>query len=118
MLLIATSLRHFPIPGNPEAPRPIRRCGGEEFGIFNAIEQEKKKLFEDNLLFWKMILLFAVSEYVRVAMERRGKIWFALEQPASPPPYNKEVVSIWDALEWKAVAKKFDLHELTYNQKI
>jgi hypothetical protein len=32
-------LRHFPIPGNPEAPRPIRRWGGEEFGIFDATKE-------------------------------------------------------------------------------
>ena len=110
-------LRHFPIPGNPEAPRPIRRWGGEEFGIFDATEEEREKLFEDDLLFWRMVLLFVVSEYVRVAMEKEGKTWFALEQPASPRQYNEDVVSIWDTPQWKAIAKEFDLHELTYNQK-
>eukprot|EP00435_Cladocopium_sp_Y103_P016796 s584_g4.t1 len=110
-------LRHFPVPGRPMAPRPIRRWGGEEFGIVDATEDEKKKLFEDDLLLWRMVLLYAVSEYVRVAMEREGKIWFAMEQPASPRQYNEDVVSIWDTKEWKAIAKEFDLHELTYNQK-
>ena len=50
-------------------------------------------------------------------MELEGKTWFALEQPASPRQYNEDVVSMWDTPEWKAIAKEFDLHELTYNQK-
>ena len=36
-------LRHFPVPG-PDPPRPIRRWGGEEFGIEEATQEEKQKL--------------------------------------------------------------------------
>ena len=31
--------------------------------------------------------------------------------------HNEDVVSMWDTPQWKAIAKEFDLQELTYNQK-
>ena len=51
-------LRHIPIPGQPSAPRPIRRWGGEEFGIHDATEEEKQKLHEDDVLMWRFWFLF------------------------------------------------------------
>lgn len=60
-------LRHIPIPGQPSAPRPIRRWGGEEFGIHDATEEEKQKLHEDDVLMWRFWFLYMVAVYMRRA---------------------------------------------------
>ena len=109
-------LRHVPIPGQPNAPRPIRRWGGEEFGVKEATEEEIQKLHEDDIMMWRCIFLFMLSTYMRRARKLDDWVAFGLEQPASPREYMPEVVSFWDTQEWKAIAKEFALEEITFKQ--
>ena len=109
-------LRHVPIPGQPNAPRPIRRWGGEEFGVKEATEEEIQKLHEDDIMMWRCIFLFMLSTYMRRARKLDDWVAFGLEQPASPRDYMPEVVSFWDTQEWKAIASEFALEEITFKQ--
>lgn len=61
-------LRQYPGPG-PEAPRPIRRWDGEEFGIQEATPEEKNKLKEDDVLLWRRVFLGMVATYLRAARQ-------------------------------------------------
>ena len=76
-------LRHIPVPGQPSAPRPIRRWGGEEFGIHDATEEEKQKLHDDDVLMWRTIFLYMVASYMRRVRNISVPVMFSLEQPAS-----------------------------------
>ena len=42
-------LRHYPKEG---APRPVRKWGGEEFGLNDLTKEEKKQVTEDDILLW------------------------------------------------------------------
>ena len=109
-------LRHVPVPGQPDAPRPIRRWGGEEFGIADATEEEIQKLHEDDVMMWRCIFLFMLSTYMRRARQMSDWVAFGLEQPASPKDYMPEGVSFWDTQEWKAISEEFELEEITFKQ--
>lgn len=111
-------LRHVPVPGQPNAPRPIRRWGGEEFGIKDATEEELQKLHEDDIMMWRCIFLFMLSTYMRRARGLNDWVAFGLAQPASPKDYMHEVVSFWDTKEWKSIAKEFALEETLFKQGI
>lgn len=108
-------LRHIPVPGNPNAPRPVRRWGGEEFGIEDAMEEEQKKLHDDDILMWRCVFLYMVTACMRRARKIDAEVVFALEQPASPHDFMPEVVSWWDTKEWKDLAKEFSFEETTFN---
>ena len=74
-------LRHYYIEGGP---RPIRSWGGGEFGDPDVTNEERKQLEEDDLLMWRMIVLFIIADEVHKtqAPNCRGgeeKIWFGLE---------------------------------------
>ena len=73
-------LRHYPIPDDPNAPRPIRRWNGEEYGIKEATEEEKEKLHEDDLLLWRMIFLHMVNVYNKKARKVGSDSKFLLAQ--------------------------------------
>ena len=109
-------LRHRPIPGNPDAPRPIRRWGGEEYGIAEATDEELKKIQDDDVLAWRQVFLFMVATYVRRARGITAKVGFVFEQPAAPE-YEKEVVSWWLTPEWKKIKEEFGLSETHVNQR-
>ena len=109
-------LRHIPVPGQPSAPRPIRRWGGEEFGIHDATEEEKQKLHDDDVLMWRTIFLYMVASYMRRVRNISAPVMFSLEQPASPCSYMPEVVSWWETDEWKRLAQEFAFEECTFNQ--
>ena len=109
-------LRHYPVEGEMP-PRPIRRWGGEENGIKEATEEEKRKIQEDDILLWRMVFLQMVSTYMRRARGISKEPAFALEQPASPKAYKPEVVSFWDTEEWKMLQKEFQWNETTFHQK-
>ena len=110
-------LRHRPVPGQPDAPRPVRSWEeGQEYGLKNMTEEERVKVQQDDILLWRMIFLFIVGSYVKQAMDDKSKVGFLLEQPASPRDYMPEVVSLWDQRDWKEVSKEFNLEELTVNQ--
>lgn len=109
-------LRHRPIATNPAAPRPIRRWGGEEYGITDATLEEKKILTEDDILLWRMMVLYMVAEYSRKARMIPHPTHFGLEQPASPRDHSPEVVSFWDTEEWNQLKKEFGWKEVHFDQ--
>ena len=108
-------LRHIPIPGDASAPRPIRRWGGEEYGIKDITEAEKKMLQADDILMWRVIFLYVVASSMAKA-RRLPEVLFTMEQPASPRAYNSDVVSWWDTKEWKKVKEAFRFQEETLEQ--
>ena len=109
-------LRHIPIPGQPSAPRPIRRWGGEEFGIHDATEDEKQKLHEDDILMWRFWFLYMVAVYMRRARKVEAEVTVSLEQPATLKEFMPEVVSWWDTKEWAELAREFSFEESTFKQ--
>ena len=109
-------LRHYPIPGQPDAPRPLRQWGDFEFGIPDANDQEKMILFEDDLMLWRMVFLFMVGTYYRRARQISTPIGFLVEQPASPHEYVPEVVSLWRTDQWAKIKEEFNFHETTFQQ--
>lgn len=109
-------LRHRPGDGeNP--PRPVRRWGGEEFGIEDATEEEKEKLKVDDILMWRMLFLGMLINYLRQARGINEDLPFSVEQPASPKDYNPEVVSFWNTSEWEDLKREFGWFETTFNQR-
>ena len=109
-------LRHRPIPSNPSAPRPVRRWGGEEYGIHEMTSEERKIVVEDDILLWRMIVIYMVSEYARKARGIPRETQFGLEQPSSPKDYAPEVVSFWDTKEWIELKKEFQWSEFHFDQ--
>ena len=110
-------LRHRPVPGQPNAPRPVRSWeDGQEYGLKTMTEQERIKVQQDDVLLWRMIFLYMVGSYVKQASDEKAKVGFVLEQPASPKDYMPKVVSLWDQQDWKELSKEFGLEELTVNQ--
>eukprot|EP00435_Cladocopium_sp_Y103_P030730 s947_g7.t1 len=109
-------LRHRPIEGRPDAPRPIRQWGGGEFGKAGLTEVEEKIIEEDDVLLWRMVFLYMISHYVAKARGIDQRVHFSLEQPASPKQYNKDVVSFWDTKEWAGLKKEFGFKEETFEQ--
>ena len=108
-------LRNYPT-GKPNCPRPVRRWGGEEFGIKEATSQEKDMLLEDDVLLFRAIVLFLVCTYVRRAKGISDPTRFLMERPSSPKAYAPQTVSWWDTEEWKLLQKEFDLQETHFNQ--
>ena len=80
-------LRHRPIPGVPDAPRPLREWGGQEHGKIDLSDQERQLLQDDDVLLWRMVFLVMVGTYLRQAKNVKQDIGFSLEQPASPKAY-------------------------------
>ena len=60
-------LRHRPIEGRPDAPRPVREWGGGEYGKSDLTPAEVKIVQEDDVLLWRMVFLFMVSHYMAKA---------------------------------------------------
>ena len=100
-------LRHRPIPGSPNADRPVRAWNGEEFGRRDLSPDEKAMVLEDDTLMMRMIVLFLVSSYVKRAENLASDPWLLLEQPADPVAKNEEVVS------WR---REFGFQEVSFDQ--
>ena len=110
-------LRHFPIEGQKECPRPVRSWKDQqEYGLHDLSEEEKKKVREDDIMLWRMIFLFMISTYARRAQGSPTVVRFLLEQPASPKERMPDCVSLWDQQEWKDIAEEFDLIHFHINQ--
>ena len=89
-------LRHFPIEGQKECPRPVRSWKDQQiYGLHELTEQERKKVQEDDIMLWRMIFLFMISTYVRRAKGDKFVVRFLLEQPASPKERMPDCVSLW-----------------------
>eukprot|EP00438_Fugacium_kawagutii_P029730 Skav214785 [mRNA] locus=scaffold1820:35141:42466:+ [translate_table: standard] len=109
-------LRHRPISGVPDAPRPIRSWGGGEYGIEGLTVEETRIIYEDDILLWRMWFLFIVAHHVGKARGVPQNVVISMEHPASPREYQPEVVSWWDTKEWKKLKSFYDLFECTFNQ--
>lgn len=111
-------LRHRPIEGRDDYPRPVRSWEDDQiYGLHSLDPGELKKVQEDDVMLWRMIFLYMVATYVNQASpEPRQLIGFLLEQPASPKQYQPECVSLWDQPDWKKVAEEFQLQHCTLNQ--
>ena len=109
-------LRHYPIEGNPQAPRPVRNWGGGEFGSKHLTHQERQQVIEDDLLLWRMIFIYMVATFAARARGELQDPLFSLEQPASPKQYMPEVVSFWDTEEWRRLKEEFSFTEETFEQ--
>ena len=106
-------LRHYPKEG---APRPVRKWGGEEFGLNDLTKEEKKQVTEDDILLWRFLFLWMVASYLRAAKQVQRQVALLLEQPATPRKYMPECVSFWDTSEWKSLREEFGLDETTFCQ--
>eukprot|EP00434_Breviolum_minutum_P029251 symbB.v1.2.025873.t1/scaffold2543.1/size76562/5 len=110
-------LRHFPIAGQTDYPRPVRSWkDGQQYGLHDLTDEERLKVQNDDIMMWRMITLFIVASYVRRAAGISKKVGFAMEQPASSKDQVPECVSIWDQPDWKRIKEEFDLEELKLNQ--
>eukprot|EP00435_Cladocopium_sp_Y103_P026293 s3759_g6.t1 len=109
-------LRHFPIPDQPNCPRPLRAWGEGEYGISGLTPDEIAILHDDDVLLWRMIFLAMISNYIKDARRDSKPVVFALEQPASPKNYMPETVSFWDTMEWAELKKEFGWEETTFQQ--
>ena len=79
--------------------------------------EEKQKLFEDDLLLWRMVFLAIVSKQLKEARKIPREMLFSVEQPASPKDYMPEVVSFWDTEQWKKLKETMRWDEVTFHQK-
>ena len=106
-------LRHLPVNGGT-GPRPLRAWDGEEFGKRDLNMNEKEQVEGDDILMWRFLLLYVVSDTVRkVKEEKPTKL--LMEQPADLPTWP-EVVTIWRTKEWRMLEKIHGLDLQTFNQ--
>ena len=77
-------LRHYPFPAG--RPRPIRAWGGEEHGLKQLDEDERRMIMEDDVMLWRMIYLYMISNYIKKAREKPTDTVLLIEQPASTWP--------------------------------
>ncbi len=109
-------LRHYRVSSEEHGPRPLRRWGGEEFGLVDLNDEEKKKVMEDDILLWRGLFLYVISVHVRRSLEEKKRdVILAVEQPATPE-YVPETVSLWKTDEWLRMEKAYGLHTQTFNQ--
>ena len=110
-------LRHYPIPDLPGGgPRPLRGMAREEQFGFEYLEPwERKQVVEDDVMMWRMIMLYLVAD--EVAMRKREEpVGFLVEQPADPSHYQPECVSWWRTPQWRGLREDKWLLEVTFNQ--
>ena len=110
-------LRHYPVEGvEGGGPRPLRAWGGEEFGKRDLTPSEAHLVWEDDVLLWRMMMIYIVAEEVnKVEPGKKKMIGFGIEQPAYPE-YMPEVVSLWKTSQWMKMKEMYGLEEVTFNQ--
>eukprot|EP00438_Fugacium_kawagutii_P024973 Skav217964 [mRNA] locus=scaffold3450:124613:131011:+ [translate_table: standard] len=106
-------LRHIEVPGVPDMPRPVRSWE-EQFGMTDISAAEKEKVREDDILLFRYLLLFVISEEVRKVLKRVQKVAFGVEQPS--PPKNPEVVTFWKTPQWKMMRRLYGMDQQNFNQ--
>ena len=109
-------LRHFQVPGM-KLPRPVRAWEEDQtFGLKDLTQHEKDQVETDDVLMWRFLMLFAISDLVRGAEgSDEEPIPLLLEQPAEPID-KEEVVSFWRTKEWKDFEKLYKLRRQTFDQ--
>ena len=106
-------LRHIPKPG---APRPVRDWNEGMWGSERNTKEEDKKVFEDDVLMWRLWTLAMVAIHVRRTQEEeRKEVKVLVEQPAEPQDFP-EVVSFWRTREWKKLQEVYHFNEMTFFQ--
>ena len=111
-------LRHYPLPAG--RPRPVRGVEPENwFGFPWLDEEEKKQVFEDDVLLYRMVMLYCVAEEARrgrkVTTTARSKVAFLLEQPEAPW-YVPECGSWWRTRNYVAFRDQHGLLEHGFKQ--
>ena len=109
-------LRHYPLPDG--GPRPVRSWE-TPWGNKDLTKEEKKIVEEDDILLWKSLMIYIVSEEVRRADPKERDLLvvrLGLEQPADPTHYMPEVVTFWKTSGWLSLRQMYNLQEQTFNQ--
>lgn len=91
----------------------------EPWGNDGLEKAERDKVREDDVMMWRGIFLFIVSEEVKkatIGKEERRRIRIGIEQPADPKNYKPEVVSFWSTQEWRRLREMYGLEEQTFKQ--
>ena len=91
-------LRHYPLPGG--GPRPVR-SPEEPFGRSDLAPHEKKAVWEDDVMMWRMLAIYPVAEEARNA-KGGPQVGFVLEQPADPRKYMPGCPTFWGTTQWEA----------------
>ena len=107
-------LRHIPLDGI-NMPRPLRAWNGEEYGIKDPSHAERDQVFQDDVLMFRFLLLYVISEEVRQANREAVPTSLLLEQPADLA-HMPEVVTIWRSSPWRDLEKIYNLGTQTFNQ--
>ena len=109
-------LRHFPIPDQPDAQKPVRGWGGEEWVLRSNSDEERKKVEDDDLMLWRAITVSLISIHNRRAAQPEApEPKFLIEQPSSPKNFP-EVVAFWRTEEWRRLCEISGWKETHFNQ--
>ena len=81
-------------------PRPLRAWEGGEHGLQDLSQAERDQVFLDDVLMFRFLLLYVISEEVRQANKLEEPVSLLLEQPADLA-HMPEVVTIWRTPAWK-----------------
>ena len=109
-------LRHYPLPHG--GPRPVRSWD-HPWGKEDLTREEKRLVEEDDILLWRSLMIYIVSEEMRKVHpegDQLPQVKLGLEQPADPTHYMPEVVTLWKTEEWLAFRRMYHLKEQTFNQ--
>ena len=109
-------LRHYPVEGRSDYPKPVRSWKGGEYGKEGLSEEERRAVEEDDLLLWRLVFLAMVARYVAEARRLKFQPRFSMEHPSSPKHYMPEVVSWWDTTEWEKLKEEFGWSEVQLHQ--
>ena len=119
-------LRHYEKVGFPGPSRTV----DHPFGLGNLSPDERQKVFEDDVMLYRMIMVYIVADMGRKALRglqdehqdgsrlprRKGKTRFLLEQPAEPE-HQPSCASWWRTEEWFKLKKYYDLELYTFDQQ-
>ena len=105
-------LRHYPLPGG--GPRPVRSLE-EPFGRSDLTAHEKKAVWEDDVMMWRMLAIYLVAEEVRNA-KGGPQVGFVLEQPADPRKYMPGCPTFWGTTQWEAFEEMEGMAEYEFYQ--
>ena len=107
-------LRHLPIP-DAEAPRPLREWSGGEFGIEGLKKYEKDQVEEDDILLFRFLFLYVVSDMTRRTRQEEQPTGLLVEQPADLEQWP-QVVTLWGTPEWKLLCQLHGLRVQRFDQ--
>ena len=118
--LARSVLRHIPKVGMPGPARSI----SSPFGFDNLSQEERAKVMDDDLLMFKMWLVYEVAQMARdPAVEvgdkkksnRKGPVKFMLE-PADPTT-EPDCATIWRTVAWRKFRDLHGLDEISFDQE-